>query len=85
MSILGSISGIAVIKRRPRSYKPRDGGGKSFGGNSGFYLASMPRPYPINAPQRRVRDKARSCGIRKGMTKSDLIDKMINCIGGGGS
>lgn len=80
MTVMGSLSGIATIKRRPRSYKSRDGA-YSVGGNNGFYLASFPRPYPLTRQQMRARDVARECGIRKGMSKADLQRVMVDCVG----
>lgn len=68
-----------VIKRRPRSYKARDAA-YAVGGNSGLYIASFPRDYPKTPQQKRVGDAARACGIRKGISKADLMRAMKECI-----
>lgn len=66
-----------TLRRRPRAYRAD---GMTVGGNDGLYAASRPRPYPITAQQRRVRDAARTCGIRTGMGRSDLRQAMRDCI-----
>lgn len=81
--VIGGLGGAFAVKRRPKSYRARDAAYR-VGGNRGFYIASLPRKYPLNAPQRRVRDAAIRCGIRKGISKAELMDKMVNCIKTGG-
>lgn len=45
-----------------------------------FIVRSMPAPYPLTKQQLRFREIAEFCGIKKGITRDELIDKMINCI-----
>ena len=78
---LVSLSGWSAPKRRPKAYKARDAA-YSVGGNPGFYIAARPRPYPINTPQRRVRDAAHACGIHPGIKKAELQKIMKECIPG---
>jgi hypothetical protein len=65
------------IKTRPRPHRLE---GITTKQHEGFVLAKYPKPYPITAPQRKVRDAARSCGIKKGMSRGDLVNKMRTCI-----
>jgi len=72
---------FSAPKRRPKRYRA-SGAPYDVGGNRGYYIASLPRPYPQNAPQRRVSAAASACGIRKGISKSELMTKMRDCIPG---
>jgi len=76
--IIGALVGFTNPKRRPAPHRLEHILTRQ---NSGFYVARLPRPYPLNAPQRRVRDVARSCGIAKGMSRSTLVHQMIDCVG----
>jgi hypothetical protein len=67
------------IKRRPAPHKLE---GITTRQHEGYVLAKYPRDYPITAPQRRVKNAAKTCGIKKGISRRDLVDKMINCIPG---
>lgn len=49
--------------------------------HSGYYLARLPRDYPMTLQQRKVRDVARSCGIHKGMGRGALVTAMLDCVG----
>lgn len=66
------------IKRRPRPHKL---GPITTRQHSGFVLARFPKDYPITAPQRKVRNVAAECGIKKGISRNDLVGKMIDCVG----
>ena len=77
---LVSLSGWSAPKRRPKRYKARDGA-YAVGGNAGFYIAARPKPYPVTSQQRKVRDVADKCGIKSGISKSDLMIKMRDCVG----
>jgi len=68
-----------VIKNRPRPYKARDAA-YTVGGNSGFYIALPPRKYPKNKPQKIITALAKECGIKPGMSKSELQKAMKECI-----
>lgn len=76
--IIGGLVGFTNPKRRPAPHRLEHILTRQ---NSGFYVARLPRPYPMNAPQRRVRDVARSCGIQKGMSRSTLVHAMVECVG----
>jgi hypothetical protein len=79
--IIKGITGIFVgPKRRPAAYRAVDAP-YSVGGNAGFYIASRPRPYPMTPQQRKVRDVAATCGIKKGMGKKALMTAMVECVG----
>lgn len=45
-----------------------------------FIVRSRPAPYPLTDQQLRFKGIAEFCGIKKGITRAELIDKMINCI-----
>ena len=74
--ILSTVPGY--IKSRPRPHKL---GNITTRQHSGYVLAKFPRDYPITAPQRKVRDVAKDCGIHTGISRNELVDKMINCVG----
>jgi len=77
---LVSVSSYTAPKRRPKRYKARDGA-YAVGGNAGFYIAARPKPYPSTPQQRKVREVADKCGIKAGISKSDLMIKMRDCVG----
>ena len=70
---------IGYIKRRPKAHKLE---GFMTTQHAGFVLAMMPHDYPMTAPQKKVRDAAKACGIKKGISRKTLVDAMINCIPG---
>lgn len=74
--ILTSLPGY--IKRSPKSHKL---GPITTTNHRRWVLATYPRSYPITAPQRKVRDVAHDCGIKSGISRNDLITKMIDCVG----
>ena len=39
-----------------------------------------PRPYPLTPQQEVFRQAAAYCGIRQGMSRAELVEKMRNCI-----
>lgn len=49
--------------------------------HDGYVAARLPKAYPITRPQMKVRRVADECGIRKGISRSELVGKMINCVG----
>lgn len=75
-----SISQFTAPKRRPSAYKARDAA-YTVGGNAGFYIASRPRPYPMTPQQKKVKSVAEECGIKSGISKADLQNKMKDCVG----
>lgn len=66
------------VKRRPASHKLED---IQTAQHSGFVLAKYPRDYPLTAPQRKMRNVAAECGIKKGISRRELVHKMIDCVG----
>jgi hypothetical protein len=36
----------------------------------------------MTAPQRKIKDAAKTCGIKKGISRGDLVNKMRTCIPG---
>jgi predicted transcriptional regulator len=69
---------IGYIKRRPKAHKLED---ITTHQHSGMVLAMLPSSYPMTAPQRKVSNVAKECGIKTGMNRRDLIHKMIDCVG----
>lgn len=67
------------IKSRPGPHKLE---GITTRQHEGYVLAKFPRDYPITAPQKKVRDAAKACGIKKGMSRKSLVDAMVGCIPG---
>lgn len=81
MAIISLSGAFTSPKRRPKSYKARDAA-YTVGGNRGYYVAALPRPYKMTPQQKRVKEAAAACGIKKGISKSDLQTKMKECIPG---
>lgn len=77
--IIANVKKFGYFKGRPASHRLESIRTKQ---HSGMVLAAYPRDYPLNTPQKKVRDAARACGIKKGMSRSALVDAMINCIPG---
>ena len=50
------------------------------GGKPGFVLSIRPRRYKTTPQQQRLREAAEHCGIQKGISRKDLVDKMTHCI-----
>jgi hypothetical protein len=80
MAIISLSGAFTAPKRRPKTYKARDAA-YQVGGNRGYYIASLPRSYPMTSQQRKVANVASECGIRPGISKSDLMNKMKDCVG----
>ena len=66
------------IKSRPKAHRLED---IMTTQHSGFVLAKYPRDYPLTAPQRKLKNVAADCGIKKGISRRDLVHKMIDCVG----
>ena len=79
MALISLAAGFSAPKRRPKSYKAKDAA-YTVGGNNGYYIASLPRPYPKNAPQRKIAALAELCKITKGIKKSELQTQMKDCV-----
>jgi hypothetical protein len=78
ISLAGAFS---APKRLPKAYKARDAA-YATGGNRGYYIAALPRDYPLTSQQKKVRDAAHGCGIKPGISKADLQRAMKDCIPG---
>jgi hypothetical protein len=50
------------------------------GGKPGFVLSLRPRRYKTTAQQKRVSEAAEACGIKKGITRRELVKAMTECI-----
>jgi len=50
------------------------------GGHKGYQLKRRPKKYPRTPQQQKFLDALGFCGIRKGITKSELQENMVNCI-----
>jgi len=80
MALISIGSAFSGPKRRPKAYKARDAA-YVVGGNRGFFISSLPRPYPRTSQQKRVATVAEQCGIKKGIAKAELQRKMVDCVG----
>lgn len=69
---------VGYVKRRPRAHKLDDITTRQ---HSGFVMSSYPRKYPLTRMQKKVKDVASECGIKTGMSRRDLVHKMIDCVG----
>lgn len=54
---------------------------KKLSPNGHLVLAWRPKNYPKTAQQRKAGDVARECGIHKGISRQELRNKMITCVG----
>lgn len=79
MAVISLSGAFSAPKRRPKSYKARDAA-YPVGGNRGYYIAALPRPYPMTSQQSKVKRVARECGIQPGISKADLQHKMKDCV-----
>lgn len=77
--IIKGYKAVGYLKSRPKSHRLE---GITTKQHAGMVIASFPKPYPMNSPQKKVRDAAKSCGIHKGMSRKSLVDAMIGCIPG---
>jgi hypothetical protein len=50
------------------------------GGHRGYSIKRRPREYPRTKQQQKFVDALGFCGIKKGITKYELMEKMVNCI-----
>jgi len=53
---------------------------KKLSPNGQLVLAWRPKPYPMTPQQKKVREAAKACGIKKGMSKGELVKAMKECI-----
>lgn len=78
MSLI-SLSDFSKLKSRPSRYHAKDAP-YATGGNRGFYIAALPKPYPKNEPQKIIGRLADMCKITAGMSKKDLMSSMKDCV-----
>lgn len=78
MAVFKSLTGF-YIKNRPGPHRLE---GITTRRNPGFVLARLPKDYPLSAPQKRVKEAAKSCGIHTGMSRSALVTAMKTCLPG---
>lgn len=50
------------------------------GGKRGFVVSTRPRQYRETPAQRRIKAAAEYCGIKKGIPRTELVEKMKTCI-----
>lgn len=81
MAVISLAGAFTAPKRRPKAYKASDAA-YQVGGNRGYYIAALPRDYPLTSQQKKVRDAAHSCGIKPGISKKVLQTAMKECIPG---
>ena len=79
MALISVSAAFSAPKRRPKSYQAKDVP-YAVGGNNGYYIAALPRPYPKNEPQKIIAALAEMCKIQKGITKKDLMNGMRDCV-----
>ena len=48
--------------------------------NDKLQLKKRPKGYPRLPQQQKFLDALEFCGVKKGITKEELMDKMVNCI-----
>lgn len=45
-----------------------------------FIVRQRPGPHPLTKQQARFKEAAEYCGIQKGITREELVVKMVECI-----
>jgi hypothetical protein len=45
-----------------------------------FYVRKRPAKYPLTQHQQDLIQASIECGIAKGITRSELVDKMVHCV-----
>lgn len=50
------------------------------GGNNGIVLRARPRSYRMTEQQHKFREALEHCEIRKGITRRELVDRMVHCV-----
>ena len=46
----------------------------------GAFVRKRPSEYPVTEAQTNLLKSAEYCGIKKGITRKELMDKMVNCV-----
>jgi hypothetical protein len=78
VAVFKSLTGF-YIKGRPGPHRLE---GITTKRHPGFVLARLPAAYPMNAPQRKVKEAAKACGIHTGISRSTLVTAMKTCVPG---
>ncbi len=47
-----------------------------------FYVRKRPAPHPLSEHQKDLIEASHECGIEKGITRAELVDRMVNCVPG---
>lgn len=81
MTVSLSIGSVMYAKSKPKAYKAKDAA-YTVGGKSGAYFAFKPKKYKLTSQQKKIRDAAHACGIKKGMSKAELQKAMVDCMPG---
>jgi len=45
-----------------------------------FYVRKRPAPHPLSEHQKDLIEASQECGIQKGITRGELVDKMVHCV-----
>jgi hypothetical protein len=45
-----------------------------------FYVRKRPAPHPLSQHQLDLVQASKECGIEKGMSRKDLVEKMRTCV-----
>jgi len=45
-----------------------------------FYVRKRPAKYPLTQHQKDLIEASKECGIEKGITRAELVDRMVNCV-----
>jgi len=48
--------------------------------NPKLIVKKLPKSYPLLPQQQLLKEASTACGIKKGMTRAELIASMTNCI-----
>jgi hypothetical protein len=43
-------------------------------------VRQRPRSYPLTSQQKKIKAACAYCGIKKGISRAELVEKMMNCI-----
>jgi tRNA A37 threonylcarbamoyladenosine synthetase subunit TsaC/SUA5/YrdC len=47
-----------------------------------YYVRKRPAAHPLSEHQKDLIEASHECGIEKGITRAELVDKMRNCVPG---
>ena len=55
--------------------------GEKAGGKFGLVVSLRPKSYEMTPQQFKLKEVIKECGIKKGMTKAELQNAMVDCVG----